>query len=223
MFPKRNVALALGGSTSPLFCADIPSLVTSVLPPPLIHLQRMVGAVEQLRHRLHRASAALKGADIAYAIVGDNAVAAWVATVDQAAVRNKQDVDIMIRRTDFDAAKKTLQTAGFVHRHAAGLDLFLDHAEANPRNSVHIIFSDELVKPGEPSPNPDVSESTDLGTFQVLDLAALVRIKLTAFRRKDQVHITDLIGVGLIDKSWPNRLPPVLAARLQQLLDTPDG
>ncbi len=142
---------------------------------------------------------------------------------DQAAVRNTQDVEIMIRRTDFDGAKKALQTAGFVHRHAAGLDLFLDHADANPRNSVHIIFSGELVRPGEPSPNPDVTESTSLGTFQVLDLAALVRIKLTAFRDKDRTHIRDMIGVGLIDKSWTNRLPPVLATRLQQLLDTPDG
>jgi len=50
-----------------------------------------------------------------------------------------------------------------------------------------------------------------------------VRIKLTAFRRKDQVHLTDMIGVGLIDQSWTTRLPPVLAERLQQLLDTPDG
>jgi len=50
-----------------------------------------------------------------------------------------------------------------------------------------------------------------------------VRIKLTAFRRKDQVHLEDLIGVGLIDQSWTKRLPPPLASRLQQILDTPEG
>jgi hypothetical protein len=49
-----------------------------------------------------------------------------------------------------------------------------------------------------------------------------VRIKLTSFFRKDQVHLLDLLGVGLIDASWPARLPGELGARLQQLLDTPD-
>jgi hypothetical protein len=48
-------------------------------------------------------------------------------------------------------------------------------------------------------------------------------MKLTSYRLKDQVHLQDLIGVGLIDASWPGRFPPDLAARLQHLLDTPDG
>jgi len=48
-------------------------------------------------------------------------------------------------------------------------------------------------------------------------------MKLTSYRRKDQVHIQDMISVGLIDQSWPARLPGELADRLQQLLDDPDG
>lgn len=183
----------------------------------------MVDAVERVRQRLLRASAALRGAGVSYAVVGGNAVAAWVATVDRAAVRNTQGVDVLIRRADLDAAKAALEGAGFVYRRAAGLDLFLDHAAASPRDAVHIIFANEFVRPNEPSPNPDVTESTDLGPFRVIDLTGLVRIKLTAFRRKDQVHLTDMIAVGLIDPSWTKRLEPALAARLQQLLDTPDG
>ncbi len=186
-------------------------------------LQRMVNAVEQVRKRLLLASHALRTAKVAYAVVGGNAVAAWVATVDQAAVRNTQDVDIMIRRTDFDSAKAALESAGLVHRRAAGLDLFLDSPTGNPRHAVHVVYADEMVRPTEPAPNPGVEESTDLGSFRVLNLDALVRIKLTAFRRKDQVHILDLIGVGLVDQSWTAKLPPILASRLQQLLDTPDG
>jgi hypothetical protein len=89
-------------------------------------LQRMVDAVELVRQRLLRASSALKNAEIDYAIVGGNAVAAWVATVDRAAVRNTQEVDILIRRADYEPAKRALESAGFVHRRAAGLDLFLD-------------------------------------------------------------------------------------------------
>lgn len=183
----------------------------------------MVDAVEQVRQRLQRASRALREGGVAYAVVGGNAVAAWVATIDRAAVRNTQDVDVLIRREDLAAAKAALESAGFVYRHAAGLDLFLDHARASPRDAVHIVFAGELVRPGEPAPNPAVSESADLGGVRVINLDALVRIKLTAFRRKDQVHLTDMLGVGLIDATWTARLAPPLAARLQQLLDTPDG
>jgi len=202
---------------------SLSSGVSSTVPIPNDVLQRMVDAVELVRQRLVRAAAALKAGNVPYAIVGGNAVAAWVATVDRAAVRNTQDVDVMIRRGDFDAAKVALEQAGFVHRQAAGLNLFLDGAGASPREAVHIVYAGEVVKPGEPAANPDVAESSDMGSFRVLNLAALVRIKLTAFRRKDQVHLTDMIGVGLIDQSWTTRLPPVLAERLQQLLDTPDG
>ena len=59
--------------------------------------------------------------------------------------------------------------------------------------------------------------------FQMLALDALVRMKLTSFRRKDQVHIQDLMGVGLVDERWCDRLAPPLAARLRELLADPDG
>jgi hypothetical protein len=48
-------------------------------------------------------------------------------------------------------------------------------------------------------------------------------MKLTSYRRKDQVHLLDMLEIGLIDATWPARFPPELAARLQQLIDTPDG
>ena len=183
----------------------------------------MVDAVEQVRQRLVRASGALARAGVEYAIVGGNAVAAWVATVDRAAVRNTQDVDVMIRRADFDGARAALEGVGFVYRRSAGIDLFLDHAGTSARDAVRVVFANETVRAGEPAANPDVSPAEDLGGFRVLGLEALVRIKLTAFRRKDQVHLLDMIGVGLIDRAWIGRLEPALAARLQELLDDPDG
>jgi hypothetical protein len=48
-------------------------------------------------------------------------------------------------------------------------------------------------------------------------------MKITSYRFKDRVHLLDMIGVGLIDESWPARFPAELAARLQALLDNPDG
>ncbi len=186
-------------------------------------LQRMVDAVELVRQRLVRAAAALKSRGVEYAVVGGNAVAAWVATVDRAAVRNTQDVDILVRRADFAAAKAALEGAGFVYRRAGGLDLFLDGAGASPREAVHLVFAEEVVKPGEPAANPRVEESKDVGAFRVINLDALVRIKLTAYRDKDRTHLRDLIGVGLVDQGWTARLPGVLGERLQRLLDTPEG
>ena len=60
--------------------------------------ERMVTAVEKVRQRLRRATQALEQAGIPYAVAGGNAVAAWVSEVDESAVRNTQDVDILIPR-----------------------------------------------------------------------------------------------------------------------------
>lgn len=97
-----------------------------------IRLERMVNAVEMVRKRLRRAAEALRLAGVPHAVAGGNAVAAWVSTVDETAVRNTQEVDILLPRSDLDRAKAALEAAGFVHRHAASLDLFLDSPEASP-------------------------------------------------------------------------------------------
>jgi hypothetical protein len=186
-------------------------------------LERMVSAVEKVRDRLLRAAAALESAGLPYAVAGGNAVALWVSRVDEAAVRNTQDVDVLIRRADLDRAKSALEAAGFVHRHAAGLDVFLDGPKARARDAVHVIFANEKVRPDEALPNPDVTESERAERFRVLSLDAVVRVKLTAFRDKDRVHLRDLIDVGLLDASWLGRLPVQLADRLKSLLDTPGG
>ena len=186
-------------------------------------LERVVNAVEKVRQRLLRAAAALRTAGVPYAVAGGNAVALWVSRVDEAAVRNTQDVDILLRRADLDAAKAGLETAGFVYRHVAGLDVFLDGPDAKPRDAVHIVFANEKVRPQELLPNPDVAESEQADLFCVISLEALVRIKLTAFRDKDRTHLRDLIDIGLLDAQWLTRLPSVLADRLRLLLETPEG
>jgi hypothetical protein len=185
--------------------------------------ERMIRAVEKVRERLLRASSALDRAGIPYAVVGGNAVASWVSRVDEAAVRNTQDADILLRRADLDAATAALAAAGFVRRHVAGSDLFLDGPGARARDAVHVVFASEKVRPEYALAAPDVAESEVSGGFRVLNLEALVRMKLTSFRDKDRTHLRDLLEVGLIDTGWCPRLPPDLAARLQELIDTPDG
>jgi hypothetical protein len=185
--------------------------------------ERMIRAVEKVRERLLRAAAALEQAKIPYAVVGGNAVAAWVARVDESAVRNTQDVDIVLRREDLDAAKTALASAGFIYRRAAKIDMFLDGPDAKARDAVHVVFAGEKVRPEYVLPVPDVTESEATPTFRLLGLEPLVRMKLTSFRDKDRTHLRDLLDVGLIDATWCSRLPTELASRLQQLLDNPDG
>lgn len=190
-------------------------------------LDRMVSAVEKVRSRLLRATKALEQSGVAYAVAGGNAVASWVTRVDEAAVRNTRDVDILLRRDELQAARAALENAGFVYRHAGTLhttpDMFLDGPQAKARDAIHIVFANEKVKPDELLPNPDVTDSEPAEEFRILALQSLVQIKLTAFRDKDRMHLRDLLEVGLIDADWTTRFPPPLAVRLQELIDTPEG
>lgn len=186
-------------------------------------LERMVLAVEKVRERLRRAAAALDEAKIPYAVIGGNAVAAWVSKVDAGAARNTVDVDLMVNRSDLEGVKAALASAGFVHRHLLSINMFLDGPDGRPRDAVHVLFAGEKVRKEYFTAAPDLSVDPQHEAFRLLDLEPLVRMKLTSFRRKDQVHVLDLIEVGLVDRTWLDRLPPALAERLQELLDNPDG
>jgi hypothetical protein len=187
--------------------------------------ERLARAVDKVRERLLRATAALEAAGLPYAVVGGNAVAAWVIQVDEAAVRNTQDVDILLRQEDLEAAKLALAKSGFVYRHVKSIDMFLDGPGAKARDAVHVLFAGKKVKQDDLLPAPDIADIVQSpGTdFRHVSLEGLVRMKLTAFRDKDRVHLRDLADVGLIDSTWPARFPPQLAERLQLILDTPEG
>jgi hypothetical protein len=194
-------------------------------------LERMALAVEELRDRLLRATRALEEGEVKYAVVGGNAVAAWVARVNAGAVRNTRDVDIMVSRADLSRASEALQKAGFVHRRLGDLEIFLEphqatgteHKGRRVDEAVHLLFAEERVRADSLLPSPSLDNAERLDQFVVIPLEGLVHMKLTSFRDKDRVHLRDLIGVGLVDEDWPERLPAELGARLQHVLDTPDG
>lgn len=189
----------------------------------VIGWERALMAAEKVKERLRRATKALEQAGVAYAVVGGNAVAEWVGRVDDGAVRNTKDVDLLVRRADFDAIRTALESAGFLYHHVWGVDTFVDGPDGKPSAGVHLLFAGEKVRAADDHPCPELDESESAADFRVVSLAALVRMKLLAWRLKDQLHLQDMIGVGLIDATWPARFPPPLAARLQQLLDHPDG
>lgn len=179
--------------------------------------------MELVKSRLLRVTAALEKAGVAYAVVGGNAVAAWVGRVDLSAVRFTQDVDLLIRRSDLEATKAALEPVGFTYRHSSSIDMFLDGPNAEARDAVRVIYAGERVRPEYPLPAPELTESEASEMFRVLNLDALVRMQLTSFRDKDRTHLRDMLSVGLLDETWRARLPETLASRLQSLLDTPDG
>jgi hypothetical protein len=186
-------------------------------------LDRMERAVAKVRERLLRATAVLNQAGLPYAVVGGNAVASWVATVDEGAVRNTRDIDILVRREDLPAVSAALEQAGFVRAEVLDVTMFLDGPNAKPSESIHILFAGEKVRDEHPLPAPDLTTTDDPGGFRVITLEALIHMKLLSNRDKDRTHMRDLIGVGLIDRNWLVKLPPVLAERLQAILDTPDA
>jgi hypothetical protein len=188
-------------------------------------IEAVMESVDHVRERLLRATAALETAGVSYAVIGGNAVAAWIRQVQPGAVRFTQDVDLMVERRDIDSVKTAIESAGFHYVETLGIHIFLDGPTGSVKDGVHVLFSNEKVRPDYVAAVPDLSQA-EYESFQrhrILSLASLVGMKLTSFRRKDQVHIQDLIGVGLIDSTWPARFQPELAARLQELLDDPDG
>lgn len=196
---------------------------TDVTPTTYDILDRIEYLMEKVRDRLLRSTSALESAGIPYAVVGGNAVANWVARVDDSLVRNTKDVDILLRRSDLPAARAALEAVGFVYRHSSGMDMFLDGPGAKARDAVHVIFAGEKVRPEYTLPAPDVAEVEVETTYKILRLDALVRMKLTSFRDRDRTHLRDMIECAMLDESWIPRLSAELAARLQSLLDTPGG
>lgn len=192
--------------------------------------ERMSEGIEKVKDRLRRAAGALEEAGIEYAVIGGNAVAAWVSRVDDSVVRNTRDVDILVRRADMPLIIPAMQQAGFIHRTVSILggkghiEMFLDGPGAKARDGVHLIFADEKVNPEAIEPSPAVSDVDPTHPdFRLIGLLALVTMKLTSYRDKDRVHLRDMMEIGQLDASWLPCVPPSLRQRLQDLLDDPDG
>ncbi len=190
--------------------------------------ERMNRAVDKVQERLARTIEALESNSIPFGVVGGHAVRAWVAQVDESAVRTTRDVNILIRREDLPAAIISMEKAGFVYRKVASLGkasqmhAFLDGPEGKIRDGVHLLFAGERVHPDDELPAPELAEVESVAAQRTIKLEALVKMKLNVFRDKDRMHLRDMLEVGLINESWTTSLPTKLAERLQELIDNPE-
>ena len=149
----------------------------------------MERAPQAVRERLVKAARALENAGLQHAVIGGNAVGLWVASVDEAAVRNTRDVDLLVSREQWAKVCEAMKAEGFVYRHAASLDMFLDSAgNGKTVDAVHVIFAGEHVSDLQTLPNPSldhVAVMDGIHGIRVIGLQELVRMKLDAWRLKD--------------------------------------
>ena len=188
-------------------------------------LKRFEEAVETVHQRVLRVTSVLDRHGVPYEVIGGLAVAAWVSRVDPEAVRATRDVDLLIRRQDLERAKTALEETGFRFRQVLGLPMFVDLVKPSARSGVHLVFENEKVRPADAHPVPSMAEDPPRAPdgYRVTPLESLVRMKLISFRRKDQVHLEDLLDVELITPDIEKTLPQDLLARLEELKRTPEG
>jgi hypothetical protein len=181
---------------------------------------RYIRAVKHVQELLERTTRALDAAKLDYAVIGGNAVAAWVATIDPDAVRTTKDVDLLIRRADFDKIAHALRPVGLVPTEVFGVSMFVEVTNPSPRRAVHLLFADEIISPHDPARAPRIENARPCALgFRVIPLLDLVQMKLLAFRLRDQTHLVDMLALGLLDASWKDRLPPALQPKYQQVLE----
>ena len=186
-------------------------------------LKRFEEAMETIAERVLRVSRALEKQGIPHEVIGGLAVAAWVFKADPDAVRTTMDVDLVVRRHDLEKIKGALEGIGFQFRHPLGIPMFVDEHKPKVKGGVHLLFENEKVRSDYLHPVPPLVENpprADQG-YRIAPLDSLIRMKLTSYRRKDQVHLDDLLSVGLITPEIEAALPTDLRARLQFLKDTP--
>lgn len=181
-------------------------------------------AVEKVRERLLRTCQTLEQAGVAYVVIGGNAVAVWVGSRDEGAVRNTKDVDILLDRASLDRAATAMSAAGFDLAEVDGITMFLDRADPIPSRGVHIVFANERIKQHDLYAAPPVVKGIRSPEgVDAIQLRELLILKLIAFRDIDRVHIRDMLQVGLIDDALAGQIPPELRPRLEEIRANPDG
>jgi hypothetical protein len=174
--------------------------------------------MEQLFERLKRLHAAFDSAGIEYRVVGGMAVFFQVSLRRPGRGRSTEDVDIAIDRKELQRIAKAARQFGFRYRHVAGVDMLVDAERPRASTAVHMVFINEKVRLEYLEAVPGFSEPTRTEEGILLaPVADLVRMKLTSFRMKDQLHLKDLDSARLITREIEAGLPEALRGRLAEV------
>jgi hypothetical protein len=85
------------------------------------------------------------------------------------------------------------------------------------RRAVRLLFSGEKGRPEHVEPAPELGSARSIRGIRLAPVADLVRMKLTSFRLKDQLHLKDLDEAGVITADVESELPAVLRERLDRI------
>jgi hypothetical protein len=181
--------------------------------------------MRSLRAKAVSVSQALAAAGVPHAVIGGMAVLAHLLRVDKSADRITRDLDVLINRADVERAAQALNPLGFRYRVVLGIPAFVpprekDRRQHRFRESVHLVWAGEKVRPDYPLPAPSLAEAPTVLSpegYACLDVERLLRMKLTSFRHKDIAHVQDLMELRLITKKMEAGLPPELRARMEQV------
>jgi hypothetical protein len=185
----------------------------------LLFEERLVHLVDIL----HKIVDALASESIPYELIGGMAVVVQIERVDPDQVMLTRDVDLMVRRSDLERIIDVAKRYAFHFRHVAGLDMLLYGEERKAMRGVHLVFSGEKVKQTQVTPNPQIQPErvqVQGKDVWVIPLADLVRMKLSSYRLKDQVHVQAMDAVGLITPAVEQTLPQELYSRLRHIRET---
>lgn len=184
-------------------------------------IERMGYTMSCILDRAQRFSAALRAANIPHAVCGGLSVMAWVESRDPGRARSTKDVDVLMRREDLPRAAVALAPSGFIYVEVRGIPMFLDGEDGLPSQAVHVVVANELSSPHERIATPDLGPSCtdEQAPWPRVDLVRLLEMKLLAMRPHDIAHLGDLLRVGLIDRSWRERIRPELRERFDRAYD----
>ena len=174
--------------------------------------------MDQLFGRIKRLHAALDSAGIEYRVVGGLAVFFQVSLRRPGRGRSTEDVDIAVDRKELQRIASAAEKFGFRYRHVAGIDMLVDAKKPRASTAVRLVFIKEKVRAEYLEVVPGFSEPTRTEEGILLaPVADLLKMKLTSFQMKDQLHIKDLDGARLITLEVESGLPVLLQNRLAEV------
>ncbi len=173
--------------------------------------------VDNLLGSMRRLHDALSADGIPYEVVGGMAVFLHVERIDPELARLTRDIDVSVRRVDLERICAAVAPYGLVYRRVAEVDMLVDKIEPKASKAIHLLMAGEKVRPDSPEPTPELGTGEMIMGARITSINHLLTMKLTSFRLKDQVHIQDLDGAGLITLSMEAALSPLLRERLAQV------
>jgi hypothetical protein len=156
-------------------------------------------------------------AGLEYRVIGGLAAYLYVEELEPDAGRLTKDIDIIVRRDDLEAIARAVMPFGLQYSRVKGADMLVQTGQPSTRRAVHMIFSGEKVREEYPDPVPELGAFLTLHGVRLVPVEDLIRLKLTSYRLKDEMHLKDLDEAGVITPEIESQLTPLQLDRLRQM------